>query len=213
MSTEIVEQPLTPPWQIDHERTALLVIDMENDFVAEGGAMEVPAARLDALPNIKQLIAVSRTMDVPVIYTTHVLTDDFDISPLECTYNTRLQREGMRDGTPGVEIYPEIAPRDDEVLIRKHRYDAFYNTSLETVIRNVRGSGVVDTLMITGTVTNVCCESTARSAFMRDFKVAFVDDACGGLDQESHDAACRSIGLVFGRVLMTQQAVAELRGT
>lgn len=93
----------------------------------------------------------------------------------------------------------------------KHRYDAFYNTRLETVLRNMRGPGVVDTVIIIGTVTNICCESTARSAFMRDFRVAFVGDANGGLDDASHEATLAIIAKVFGRVMTARELVDRLR--
>src|SRR6185437_13315226 len=99
-------------------------------------------------------------------------------------------------------------PLPGEVIITKHRYDAFYNTQLETIINNIRGMNEVDTVIIIGTVTNICCESTARSAFMRDYKVAFISDANGGLDEMSHNATLSIIGKVFGRVM----TVAELAG-
>lgn len=211
MSENPVQTPQSRPWSLDGERAALLVVDMQNDFVAPGGVMEVPAART-AVPRIRRLIEVCRAEGVPVIYTTHVLSNEFQISPLEAAYNPKLREVGMRDGTPGVEIYGEIAPAQGEVIIRKHRYDAFHNTNLETVLRTIRGLNGVDTVIITGTVTNVCCESTARSAFMRDFKVLFVSDGCGGFDDESHRATCKIIGMVFGRVLTTEETIAELLG-
>jgi len=96
------------------------------------------------------------------------------------------------------------------LVIDKHRYDAFYNTQLDTALRNVRGPNGVDTVIIIGTVTNICCESTARSAFMRDYKVAFVGDANGGLDQASHDATPGIIGKVFGRVMTTEELLGEM---
>jgi ureidoacrylate peracid hydrolase len=104
-----------------------------------------------------------------------------------------------------------LRPCAGEIVIRKHRYDAFYNTRLESVLRNIRGPGVADTLIIIGTVTSICCESTARSAFMRDFKVVFVSDANGGLDQASHDATLGIIGKVFGRVMSTDEVLARIK--
>ena len=198
-----------PPWPIVRERTALLVVDMQNDFVREGAVMEVPMAR-ERIPRMRRLVSVCRERAVPVIYTQHVLYDTFRISPLEVAYQPRLEKEGMRAGSSGAAIVDELKPAPDEVVIRKHRYDAFYNTQLETVLRNIRGPGVVDTVIIIGTVTNICCESTARSAFMRDFKVVFVSDANGGLDAASHEATLASIGSVFGRVMTTDELIAAL---
>jgi ureidoacrylate peracid hydrolase len=197
------------PWEFDKNKAVLLVIDMQNDFVNEGAIMEVPMARQN-LPNMKKLLNTCRRHNIPVIFTTHVLYDTYDVSPLEVAYQPWLKKEGMRHGSRGVQVVDELAPLPNEVVIQKHRYDAFYNTQLETVIRNIRGSGVADTVIITGTVTNVCCESTARSAFMRDFKVVFVSDACGGFDEASHQATLNIIGKVFGRVMTTDELIAQI---
>lgn len=196
------------PWRLDKSRAALLVIDMQRDFVEAGAIMEVPMARA-RIPEMRRILDRCRADGVPVFFTRHVLSDRFDISPLETTYIPRLKTAGMREGTSGAEVIAELAPLPGETVIAKHRYDAFYNTQLDTALRNVRGPGVVDTVIVIGTVTNICCESTARSAFMRDYKVAFISDANGGLDQASHDATLDIIGKVFGRVMTTDELLAE----
>ncbi len=197
------------PWEFNREKAVLLVIDMQNDFVLEGATMEVPMAR-EYLPNMKRMIETCRENHIPVIYTRHVLYDQFLVSPLEVAYQPVLKREGMRDLTSGIDIVEELAPLPEEIIISKHRYDAFYNTPLETVINNIRGMNQVDTVIIIGTVTSICCESTARSAFMRDYKVAFISDANGGLDEESHQATLSMIGKVFGRVFRTDEILKEI---
>ena len=197
------------PWHVDKSRAVLLVIDMQNDFVREGAPMEVPMARR-FLPNMQRLVEACRAGGIPVIFTAHVLFDHYNVSPLETAYQPKLKRTGMRWGTEAIEIVDELKPLPHEHIIYKHRYDAFYNTPLETIIRNIRGPGVADTVIISGTVTNICCESTARSAFMRDFKVAFISDANGGLDEASHQATLDIIGKVFGRVLSTAEILQEM---
>lgn len=197
------------PWAFEKDRAALLVIDMQRDFVEEGAVMEVAAAR-HRIPVMRRVVDLCRAAGIPVIYTQHVLSDGFEISPLETSYQPRLKATGMREGSAGTEIVDELAPRAGDVLIKKHRYDAFHNTQLETVLRNIRGAGQVDTVIIIGTVTNICCESTARSAFMRDYKVAFIGDANGGLDDASHNATLDIIGKVFGRVMTAEQLAASL---
>jgi len=196
-------------WEFDPKKAALLVIDMQNDFVREGAVMEVPMAR-QALPNMRKIVEACRKAGVPVIYTQHVLYDHFEVSPLETTYNPMLKSGGLRDGTPGVEIVEELKPEPGEIVVRKHRYDAFYNTQMETLIRNSRYPHDTDTVIIVGTVTSVCCETTARSAFSRDFKVVFVSDANGGFDEASHNATLNSIRRVFGRVMSTDEVLAHL---
>jgi ureidoacrylate peracid hydrolase len=159
---------------------------------------------------MRRILARCRAAGMPVFFTRHVLSDRFDISPLETSYIPKLKHSGMREGTPGADVIPELAPLAEESVIVKHRYDAFYNTQLDTALRNARGFGAIDTVIIIGTVTNICCESTARSAFMRDYKVAFVSDANGGLDQASHEATLAIIGKVFGRVMTTDELLQEL---
>jgi len=197
------------PWEFNESKTVLLVIDMQNDFVNEGRVIEVPMAR-EFLPNMKRILETCRKNEIPVIYTTHVLYDDLEISPLETAYNPVLKKAGMRAGTDGVKVVEELAPLPNEVVIPKHRYDGFHNTPLETVINNSRGMNEVDTVIIIGTVTNVCCESTARSAFMRDYKVVFVSDANGGLDEASHQATLSIIEKVFGRVMSTDELIQNI---
>ncbi|MBX5437820.1 MAG: cysteine hydrolase [Alicyclobacillaceae bacterium] len=207
-------KPWTHPqidWRVRPERSALLVIDMQNDFVREGAPMEIPMAR-QFLPNMVRIVDACRRLEVPVIFTQHVLFDHIPVSPLEVSIQPHLQRSGIREGEPGVEIVEELQPRPGELVVRKHRYDAFYNTQLDTWVRNIRGIQQIDTLIITGTVTSICCESTARSAYMRDYKVMFVSDANGGFDEASQAATLRTIGQAFGRVLDTATLLAELAG-
>lgn len=182
---------------------------MQCDFVCDGAPMAVPMAR-ERLPVMRRLIEHCRTAGIPVVYTRHILLDACDISPLEVAHQPRLREAGLRADNEGSAIVDELAPRADEIVIPKHRYDGFYNTRLETVLRNLRGPGVVDTLIIIGTVTHICCESTARSAFMRDFKVVLAADANAGLDQASHAASLAAIDPIFGRVLSTDALINKL---
>lgn len=197
-------------WKINPATTALLVIDMQNDFVLEGHPMEVPEART-AIPYIQRLIATSRELGIPVIYSQHTLRDDFAVSPLESTYNERLLTVGMRKGTFGVQVIDALKPAENDIVIEKYRYDAFYATNLEPVLRSIRGLNQIDTVIITGTLTEVCCESTARGAYMRDYKVAFVSDATGALTAPAQVATENVIRTFFGRVLTTEDTDAELR--
>ncbi|MBZ9566367.1 isochorismatase family protein [Modicisalibacter tunisiensis] len=170
------------------ERTALLVIDMENDFVHPEAPMCVPMAT-DAVPNIRKLIDKCRESGAAVIYTTHVHgRGRGDMGLMSSFWPPINDQEALVDNTPGIEIYPDLEPQDGELVIKKHRYSAFYNTDLEIQLRN-RG---IDTLIITGTVTNMCCESTARDAQFRDYKVIFVSDATGTMDHPDLGAGAMS---------------------
>lgn len=196
-----------PPWEIDPETCVLLVIDMQNDFVLEGFPMQVPMAR-ERLGTMRDVLTRCREAGVPVVYTQHIRYDSFDVSPLETAYRPWLREGGVREGTYGAEIVDELKPEPGEVVIRKHRYDAFHNTPLDTVLATLRGPGTVRTVIICGTVTEVCCESTARSAFMRDYQVAFLADATAALSVTAQAATLDSIGKYFGRVLSARELFA-----
>lgn len=197
------------PWTFNKESAVLLIVDMQNDFVNEGAIMEVSMAR-NLLPNMKRILDRCRNQGVPVLFTRHTLVDDFEVSPLETAYNQLLKTGGLRKNTHGVEIVDYLSPLPNEPIISKHRYDAFYNTPLETLVRNIKNGQIVDTIIIIGTVTSVCCESTARSAFMRDFKVALISDANGGFDEASHEATLTTISRVFGRVMTTEELIQQI---
>lgn len=194
--------------EFERDKCALLVIDMQNDFVREGAIMEVPEARRQ-IPQIQKLIACCRELNVPVIYTMHALNPN--LCPLEVKKLPLLQREGMREGTGGIQIIDELAPLPNDIIIKKRRFSAFYNTELETVLKNIRGWGQIDTVIICGTVTNVCCESTARDAFFRDYLVIFGSDVNSALDETSHNATLQNIEKFFGRVMESEAIMAALR--
>ncbi|MFD4955124.1 isochorismatase family protein [Streptomyces sp. NPDC058451] len=197
-------------WRVNPQKTALLVIDMQNDFVLEGYPMEVPMARR-RIPRMQEVITECRAAGIPVVYTQHILLDTFNVSPLESTYNTALLSAGMRKGTFGAQVVDDLKPEADDVVVVKHRYDAFHNTHLENVLTSISGLREVDTVIIIGTLTEVCCDSTARGAYMRDFKVAFVGDATGARSEEAQAATENTIGTFFGRLLTTAELVAEIR--
>lgn len=197
-------------WRVNPQKTALLVIDMQNDFVLEGYPMEVPMARR-RIPRMQEVITECRAAGIPVVYTQHILLDTFNVSPLESTYNTALLSAGMRKGTFGAQVVDDLKPEADDVVVVKHRYDAFHNTHLENVLTSISGLREVDTVIIIGTLTEVCCDSTARGAYMRDFKVAFVGDATGARSEEAQAATENTIGTFFGRLLTTGELVAEIR--
>ena len=162
---------------IDPSTTALIVVDMQNDFVAPGAPMQSPAGYA-MLPNLKQALACCREHGIPVIYTAHVhRPGGFDQGLL--AHAPAIGRgEALVAGSPGVAIFPEIAPHDDEIVITKHRFSAFFGTDLEIILR---GLGVT-TVVITGVTTENCCHATARDAFFRDFQVVFLSDATANGD-------------------------------
>jgi ureidoacrylate peracid hydrolase len=115
--------------------------------------------------------------------------------------------EGMcLEGTPESEVHPELAPQPGEKEILKHRYSAFYNTDLETILRVMK----VEDLVITGIMTNMCCESTARDAYFRDYRVFFLADATGSITEEMHLASLLNLAFGFAWVTSVDTILEQL---
>jgi nicotinamidase-related amidase len=113
------------------------------------------------------------------------------------------------EGSPESEIHPGIAPRTNEKVVFKHRYSAFYNTDLETVLRCLK----VEDLVISGVMTNMCCESTARDAYYRDYRVFFPADGTGTINEEMHLASLLNLAYGFALVTTTDAIVAQISGS
>jgi len=180
-------------WNINLKKTALLVIDMQNDFVEAGAIMEVPLAKTQ-VGDIKNLIELCRSKAIPVLYTVHITCPDK--CALEIAAFPHLINAGMREGTRGAQVIDALAPQTGEAVIKKHRFSAFFNTELDSTLKAKN----IDTLIICGTVTNICCESTARDAFFRDYKVIFGSDICSALTAGAHNATLANMN-IFGEVL------------
>lgn len=198
------------PWTIDKARTALLVIDMQNDFVKKGAILEVPKIRRQ-IPKIKRLIETCRKLGIPVIYTKQVYRADSKVKPLVLEMLPLLEKEGLRDGTEGAEICDELEPEVGDIVVRKMGFSAFYNTELESILRNINGRRNVDTVIICGTVTNICCESTARDAFERDYKVVFGSDITSAWTNEFQTLTLKNIEYAFGRVMTCDKIIDALK--
>lgn len=159
-------------------RTAMIVVDMQNDFVAPGAAMETPAARA-MVPKLAEALRICRQAGIRVIYTAHVhRRDGSDMGLFDDMHPPIASRAALVDGTPGVEIYAELAPQSGEHVIKKHRYSGFFGTDLDILLREWG----VDTVIISGTTTENCCHATARDAMFRNYQVVFLSDATATYD-------------------------------
>ncbi len=184
---------------------ALIVVDVQNDFCAEGGVFGNAGNDLSMVeamvPNLQRLIEGARATGVPVIFV-QAIYDPVYLPPVWYERNARIDFEVARcvSGTWGAEFY-KVAPLPGETIVRKHRYSAFVDTELDLILR----SRQIRTVITTGVATNICVESTARDAFMRDYYVAFVDDASATYHQEQHAATLANIALGFGEVTTVDQ--------
>jgi nicotinamidase-related amidase len=164
--------------RIDPAKTAMIVVDMQNDFVAPGGGLETPAARA-MVPRLVEALKICRSNGIRVIYTAHVhRRDGSDMGLFDDLHPPVANRTAVVDGTPGVEIYPEVAPAPGEHVIKKHRYSGFFGTDLDIVLREWD----VDTVIISGTTTENCCHATARDAMFHNYRVVFLSDATATYD-------------------------------
>lgn len=199
--------------RLDPKRTAHIVVDLQNGFMAEGQVGEVAAAR-EIVPNVNRISRALRAAGGLVIYIQNTI-DGAALSDWTNYFNfvmtpTRRARmtETFTPGNFGHAIWDglEVLPQDLKVL--KRRFGAFVPGSSDLhEILQARG---IDSLIITGTVTNVCCESTARDAMMMNYKVVFVSDGNAAFTDEEHNASLASLAVLFADVASTDETVALL---
>ncbi len=183
------------------KKSALLVIDMQNFFVSSRSKGLGPISPT-VMANTKRVLEAFRKARRPVIYTRHVHRADGSDAGIMGWWWEDMIVEGSWES----EIHRELAPRPDEKVIQKHRYSAFYSTDLEIVLRC---QGIED-LVISGVMTNLCCESTARDAFIRDFRVFFLADATGTAYEEMHTATLINLSYGFAYVTTAEKIISQL---
>lgn len=197
--------------RLNPKRSALVVIDMQNAFVAPGAPMEVPAARAIVAP-INRLAAELRRRGVTVIWVAHENREDGrDWAGFFDTFIAPGRRaEASAALAPGSELqqlFPALQIDPGDLRVAKNRYSAFIKNDFQKKLEQ-RG---IDTLLIAGTKTNVCCECTARDAMMLDYKVVMLSDCTAALSDDEQRATLENVIQQFGDVLTADQALALLR--
>jgi nicotinamidase-related amidase len=190
-SVEVPEYEVHEEVRVDPVRTALIVGDMQNDFVKEGGTLVVPDAEA-TIPKIQSLLALARESGMKVVF----VQDTHNEGDLEW----EIWGEHCREGSWGWQIVDELRPLENEVAIRKPRYDAFYGTQLEHILR----MWGVDTLIICGTVANICVHYTASSAAMRWFNVIVPVDGISSFSPFDMEASLSQTASLLGRVTRSE---------
>jgi ureidoacrylate peracid hydrolase len=199
--------------RLDPARTALVVIDMQNTFCAPGGPAEVPASRGIVEP-INRLTAELRSLGVPVIWVLHANSRIGGKSDWELFFNT-IVADDVREKTleslaaAKQSVWGALVTGPTDQTVLKNRYSAFIpgSSPLERMLRGME----IDTILVAGTKTNVCCESTARDAMMLDFKVVLVEDCSAALSDDEHRSALENIIQQFGDVMTADEVLARLR--
>jgi nicotinamidase-related amidase len=204
------------PWA----RPALLLVDLQNDFVRAGAPLEVPDAR-ETLGHNQRLLAWFRQAKLPVVYLRYVAGPHHDLIPWAAKFEWAAQlkapvwacRRGHRRYYADVgreleciEVVDEIAPLPGEHVIDKYGYGGFSRTSLHDVLRSHR----VESVIITGTVTQVCVEDTARQAFDHGYRTTIVSDAVSSRSPERHRITLDTFESHYGWVLTTDRMLEAL---
>lgn len=191
------------------DKCALLVIDMQDEFVKPHWTPYwVPEATKQVL-RIKKLIDHCREKNIPVIFTVYSDTHNYLDRPktlpiMPCRFpDIKIDQSSFFvEGR----VWHELEPRDDEIIVHKPSYGAFYDTPLETLLKNLEK----DTVIICGTLTNYCCSTTARQAYERSFKVVVGSDVTSAHFQDLHEAELKVLRRGFAKVLSLDELLKNL---
>ena len=197
---------------LDPARTALVIIDMQNAFLEPGGPIEVPAARGIVEP-INRMAAGARALRMPVIWIrSHHPAGAADWRHFFDHFVRPDRREfaaaHLSADAPGSHFYPEMDVQEDDYIVIKNRYSCFVpgSSSLERLVRNLG----CDTIVLCGTKTNICVESTARDGMMIDFRVVVLSDATATLSDVEHQASLNVLIQEFADILTVADVLDEL---
>jgi ureidoacrylate peracid hydrolase len=205
---------LNPFDGVDPAKTALVVVDLQNGFMAPGQPAETPYAR-EIVPAVNRLADATRAAGGLVVWIQNTITPEAVQSWsvwfgnfADGKWGPRMRR-AFTPGNFGHALYPSLDVQSGDLTLRKTRFSAFVQGAcdLDAVLR-ARG---IDTLIIVGTATNVCCESTARDAMMLNYKVFFVSDANACRTDEEHNATLGIMMVMFADVRSTDEMIALLQ--
>lgn len=183
-------------------KQSLVIIDMQRYFL-EPEAPAYIGAGPGIVGNVLRLIGAFRNAGLPVFYTRHAHSVGEPPSRMSSWWNGKLPW----DGTPEAEIIAEIRPRDGEPVITKTKYSALEGTPLEGWLLERS----VDEVVLCGVTTNLCVESTARHAFMRDFQPVIIEDAVAAKSNEYHRASILNLSYGFARITTTESMIEQLQ--
>src|SRR5467141_3137533 len=202
------------------DRSALIIVDMQNDFVhPDGGfahhARETPEAGIDmpflmgTIPQVKRLADAFREAGRPVVYIAHVLKPDYSDAQFPY-WRLGLTPGGNRphcvEGTWGAQIIDDLKPQEAEHLVVKKGFGGFSNTPLDTILRNMG----VTTCVVSGVTTCVCVSTTIRGGVEHNYRMILVADAIADVHRDTHEAELKTMARVFADVKTTEEVAALL---
>jgi nicotinamidase-related amidase len=209
---ETFERALTP----EPGRTALVVVDMQRGFLDPGEPMEVPPAR-EVVPVIRALLDLFRAKGLPVVFTEFVYSESAPVligslhpehkpAPPGAPRGFGLPSSACLEGTTSADTVPDLAPRAGELVVRKRGYDAFAGTPLDGALR----ARNVTSLVVTGTMTDICVLATVIGALHREYRVTVVEDGGATLWPEIQRATLDIIRRAYGRVVTSKEVADQI---
>lgn len=199
---------------MDPRRTALLAVDLQRGFMDPEVAHSLTPMAVEIVPTVNRLARAVRAAGGLVVWVRMVTTEETvrEWSVYHDDLSTPERRESrlrhMMAGGAGTELWPELEREDADLVVEKTRFSAFIQGSSD-IEETLRDRGI-DTVLVTGCVTNVCCESTARDAMMRNFRAVMIADANAARCDEDHNAALANFYSSFGDVMTADEAAGYL---
>jgi ureidoacrylate peracid hydrolase len=203
----------------DIAKSALIVVDMQNDFIHPDGAFAVlakahPERRIDmpflssTIPTTKRLIEAFRNAGRPVIYLAHVVKADYSDAAFPYWRGSTMKKTSfLVEGSWGAQVVDELAPRREEHLVVKKGFGGFSNTPMDTILRNYGAT----TCVVCGVTTCVCVSTTVRGGVEYNYRMIVVRDAVAEVNREQHESELKTLQRVFGEVNTTDEVVAMLK--
>ncbi len=196
-------------WDLVPSRTALIIIDPQNDFLHKDGwyaksGVDISHMQRTIAPT-RALVAAARAKRIPVIWTRHGFRDGTD-GGVFFQLRPFLRDGGLRQGTWGAEILDGLGANKDDWYVDKTRLSAFFNTSLDGILRGLKA----ETVLFAGVLTNQCVAATSKDANFRDYKPIVVEEATGTTLPHLHDPAIEMIRVGWGEVRSLDEALTEI---
>lgn len=201
--------------KVNPKHSALICVDMQNEFCEATGGSASEGSDISMIremaPRLTSFIGAARALSLPVIFIRSVYDTEDGRYLSDAWIERRTSHKGPKseyipfcvEGSWGWEFVKGVKPRNDELVVTKHRYSAFFDTELDLVLRS-RG---IRTIIVTGVTTNCCVDSTTRDGFMKDYYVVLVSDCVAAFSQRAHAAALENLGRLFGQVASSAEVL------
>jgi isochorismate hydrolase len=208
-----------PTFKLEPSKTALIIVDMQNEFLRKGGAVYIPDTQ-KSIENHQKLIAFCHGKNIPIFYLKYVtppvstlwreFASKLTQPPLSgCCKGTKRYFSDIEKELDVTEIIDEISPQPEDYVVEKNWFDSFWASPLESYLRALK----IEYLIITGVVTEVCVEATAKGAYLRNFYVVVVSDAVSSASPAYHEVVLELLAKRWARVISTDDVISELNGS